>query len=62
MNYGGMDASLVAGYIALALCIPLVLVVFGLRLRNLLNLLNRGNRPGSKRPPKLPPRDPYHIP
>lgn len=56
-----MDASIVAGFVALGFCLVLAFVGFVFRFMMLRDMWSRDTRPGNKRP-KLPPRDPYHIP
>ena len=56
-----MDASLVAGFVALGVCLVLAFVGFFFRFMMMRDLWSRGSQPREKRP-KLPPRDPYHIP
>ena len=58
-----MDSSVAAGFVALALCIPLIVIVFAVRLMRLFTLFdNRG--PGNKRRKPPPPLggNPYHLP
>ena len=57
-----MDSSVAAAFVALALCIPLILVVFAMRLMRLFNFFDRG--PGDKRRKPPPPLggNPYHLP
>ncbi len=59
-----MDSSVAAAFVALGLCIPLIGVVFALRIMRLFNLYDRGNGPGSKRRKPPPPLggNPYHLP
>jgi len=57
---------MMAAFVALALCIPLIGVIFAARITLLLNRFGGGkNDKGGKQPPRhLPPLggDPYHLP
>lgn len=58
-----MDASLLAGFVALGLCIPLIVVGFAARFMTMRNLLGgNGRGPGRRRPRPPPGRNPYHLP
>ena len=58
---GLMEPSLLAGFVALGLCVPLVALSLWLRWRSLRNLFAGPER--RDKPPKLPPgRNPYHLP
>ena len=60
-----MDASVLAGFIALGLCIPLIVVALAVRLPALMNQFDRGGRrPRDRdRRPKPPlGGNPYHLP
>ncbi|MGQ0521947.1 MAG: hypothetical protein ACT4PX_12490 [Actinomycetota bacterium] len=56
-----MEPSLLAGFVALGLCVPLVAFSFWIRWRSLRNLFAGPER--RDKPPRLPPgRNPYHLP
>lgn len=60
-----MDASVLAAFIALGLCIPLIVVAFGMRLLALRDLFEgggRGRRDRDRRPKPPLGRNPYHLP
>lgn len=58
-----MDASTTAGFVALALCIPVITFVVLPQVSAMRNLVQRLTGKGKDRPPKLPPgRSPYHLP
>lgn len=62
-----MDASMMAAFVALALCIPLIGVILVARIMLLMNRFGGGGRndKGGKPPPRhLPPLggNPYHLP
>lgn len=57
--------SVVAGFVALGLCVPLIVVGFAARWAFMREMLGGDGRRGGGRPrrPTPPPgRDPYHLP
>ncbi len=57
-----MEAPVLAGFIALGLCIPLIVVALGMRLLAMRNLFGSGGRGPRDRPKPPLGRDPYHLP
>lgn len=57
-----MEISVLAGFIALGLCIPLIVVALGTRFLALRNLFGSGGRRPRDRPKPPLGRNPYHLP